>query len=571
MKKIVLLLLIMSPGILLAATTISFADEQPLLKTINTKSPRDTLKSFLDTAHQAYATAYAVRNSYFRSSRLYLSDSEKQKLDSAFALVEHAKRTLNLSEVPEAIVDKVAMDRVLELIEVLGRIDLPETSSVPDIRAMEAVTFKRWNIPVTDIVIMLVEKGPRAGEYLFSPDTIDQLPDFYQRTKHLPYKPGAAKNAYNNFRYGGAGLRGVIPLKWMETSPAWLKIIVLDQPVWRWIGIAALLLFAMTTMKLVHILARYWSEKGGDTSLRKSWARLARLATLLVLIPVAMNILAENLRVSEEVFTATSFTLWVLFTITLAWAVWLGGNAVAETIVRSQNLLAGSIDSQLVRLGLRLVSSILAVTVLVVGAQSMGIPAYSIITGLGIGGIAVALAAKDSLANLLGSLLIMFEKPFRVGHWIKVGNSEGRVESVGFRSTRIRTVQNSLLSIPSDKLVNAVVDNMGLRERRRVRTTLHLNYNTDAKKVEDFVAGTRRILESSESVDTENIQVGFNDFGEYGLNIELRFFLKVPDSISEQRERQEIMMAVLKLANTLGIEFALPANRSGNVSMPAVP
>ncbi|MFV1997357.1 MAG: mechanosensitive ion channel family protein [Acidiferrobacterales bacterium] len=566
MRKKIILLLFVSLSIFPAVANISFAGGLQPLMTTDTKSPRNTLKSFLDSAREAYATGYAVRDSYFTSSRLYLSDSEKQKLDSALALVEHAKRTLNLSKVPEVIADKVAMDSVLELIEVLGRIDLPEISSVPDLKAMEAAKFKRWNIPGTDIIIVRVEKGSRAGEYLFSPETIDQLPDFYQRTKHLPYKPGAAKNAYNNFRYGGAGLRGVIPLKWMEALPSGLKIIVLDQPVWRWIGIVALLLLAMTIMKLVQKLTSYWSEKGSDTSLRKPWAKLARLVTLLLLILVVIDILAENLRVGEEVFTALSLTLWVSFTIIFAWVVWLGGNVVAETIVRSQNLLAGSIDSQLVRLGLRLVSSILAVTVLVVGAQNLGIPAYSIITGLGIGGIAVALAAKDSLANLLGSLLIMFEKPFRVGHWIRVGDSEGRVESVGFRSTRIRTVQNSLLSIPSDKLVNSVVDNMGLRERRRVHTTLHLNYNTDAQKVEDFVAGINNILESSDSVDKENIQVGFSDFGNYGLGIELRFFLKVPDSTSEQTERQIIMMAILKLANNAGIEFALPANRSGNVT-----
>jgi MscS family membrane protein len=565
MKKIIILLFI-SLSLFPAISNLSVADELQPLKTIDTKSPRDTLRSFIDSVQQAYESALAVRESYFKSSRLYLTGAEQKKMDLAFAQVENAKRTLNLSELPEAVVDKLATDKVLELTEILSRIDLPEMKSVPDSTAMKAMEFKRWSIPETDITIMRVEKGSRAGEYLFSTETVEQLTNYYQRTKHLPYRAGALEGAYDTYRYGGAGLRGVIPLRWMAALPAWLKYIVLDQPVWRWIGMVALLLFAMTVMKLVHKITHYWSEKGGNTKLRILWGRLARTVTLLVLIPVAMSILVENLRISEEIFTIISLILWVLFTITFAWAIWFGGNVVAETIVRSQNLMAGSIDSQLVRLGLRLVSSILAITVLVVGAQNLGIPAYSIITGLGIGGIAVALAAKDSLANLLGSLLIMFEKPFRVGHWIRVGDSEGRVESVGFRSTRIRTDQNSVLSIPSDKLVNAVVNNLGLRELRRVRTTLHLNYNTDARKVEDFVAGIKEVLESSESCGKEKIQVGFNDFGQYGLDIELRFFLKVSDSISEQRERQVIMMAILKLANTIGIEFALPANRSGGVN-----
>jgi len=94
--------------------------------------------------------------------------------------------------------------------------------------------------------------------------------------------------------------------------------------------------------------------------------------------------------------------LWAIFTLTLTWAVWLGSHGLAESVVSSQQMLAGSIDSQLIRLGLRLVATILSITILVVGAQQLGIPAYSVIAGLGVGGIAVALAAKDSLANLLG-------------------------------------------------------------------------------------------------------------------------------------------------------------------------
>ena len=180
------------------------------------------------------------------------------------------------------------------------------------------------------------------------------------------------------------------------------------------------------------------------------------------------------------------------------------------------------------------------------------------IAGLGVGGIAVALAAKDSLANLLGSLLIMFEKPFRVGHWIKVDNIEGFVESIGFRSTRIRTFYNSLVSIPSNHLVNSTVDNMAMRKLRAVRTVLHLSYTTPADKVERFVEAIRQLIEDNPHTYKKWYRIRFDDFGEYGLHVLVNFLFDVPDNEIEQSERQHLMLALLKLAEDMEIEFAIP-------------
>jgi MscS family membrane protein len=283
-----------------------------------------------------------------------------------------------------------------------------------------------------------------------------------------------------------------------------------------------------------------------------------RALFLLVLIPILIHVLAANLRLSGHVLEVAALSLWAVFTLTLTWAVWLVSHVLAESVVSSQQMLAGSIDSQLVRLGLRLMATILSITILVVGAQQLGIPAYSVIAGLGVGGIAVALAAKDSLANLLGSLLIMFEKPFRVGHWIKVDNIEGFVESIGFRSTRIRTFYNSLVSIPSNHLVNSTVDNMAMRKLRAVRTVLHLSYATPADKVERFVEAIRQLIEDHPLTYKKWYRIRFDDFGEYGLHVLVNFLLDVPDNKIEQAERQRLLLELLKLAEAMDIQFAIP-------------
>jgi MscS family membrane protein len=524
----------------------------------DTSSPRATLMGFVEVLNRGHAQVTEIVTSYFSSSRLYLSATERTDVDRVIGKIELARRTLNLSELPAALSESLSTYRVLQLKEVIDRIELPAFESIPDAAAMESAQFKHWSLPGTEITIALVEQGPRAGEYLFSTETIERLPEFYQRIKHLPYQPGATAGWYEAYRYGGAGLRRVIPYKWMMAMPDWAKMRILDQPLWRWFGMVIVLLVAIGLLRLIQRVAATWAKRGSGSALRAQWARVAWVVALLIIIPVVIHVLIENLRLSGHVMEVATLSLWGLFTLMLTWAVWLGSTVLAESLVSSQELQTGSIDSQLIRLGVRLVAAILSVTILVIGAQQLGIPAYSVIAGLGVGGIAVALAAKDSLANLLGSLLIMFEKPFRVGHWIKVGKTEGIVESIGFRSTRIRTFYNSLISIPSNQLVNTPVDNMAMRKRRAVRTVLHLSYTTASDKVEHFVAAVRELVEASPYTYKDWFRIRLDDFGEYGLRILVNFLLEVSDAQIEQAERQRILLEILKLAETMDIQFAIP-------------
>ncbi|MDX2457128.1 MAG: mechanosensitive ion channel family protein [Gammaproteobacteria bacterium] len=524
----------------------------------DTSSPRATLRGFVTALNQGHAQVTEIITSYLNSPRLYLTDAERTEVDRVMDKVELARRTLDLSKVPAALAGSISTYRVLQLKEVLDRIELPDFESIPDAAAMESEQFKRWPLPGTEITIVRVEQGPRAGEYLFSPQTVERIPEFYRRIKHLPYRPGATAGWYERYRYDGAGLRRVIPYKWMMALPDWAKATILDQPLWRWGGTLLVLLSAAGLLLLIRTATTAWAKRGSGSRLRSQWSQLAWVASLLLLIPIVTHVLAANLRLSGHVLEVATLSLWAIFTLTLTWAAWLSSTVLAESIVSSQQMLAGSIDSQLLRLGLRLVATILSITILVVGAQQLGIPAYSVIAGLGVGGIAVALAAKDSLANLLGSLLIMFEKPFRVGHWIKVGNTEGIVESIGFRSTRIRTFYNSLVSIPSNQLVNTTVDNMAMRKRRAVRTVLHIDYTTPADTVEHFVAAIRQRIEDSPHTFKKWFRIRLDDFGEYGLHILVNFLLEVSDNQVEQDERQRILLEILKLAETMNIQFATP-------------
>ena len=224
----------------------------------------------------------------------------------------------------------------------------------------------------------------------------------------------------------------------------------------------------------------------------------------------------------------------------------------------SEHLRRRSLDSQLIRLGMRFAGIAIAVGLLIQGAYELGFPAYSVLAGLGVGGLAVALAARDSLANLLGSMLIMIEKPFRVGHSCRVSGSEGTVEDVGFRSTRIRTPDNSLISIPNNAVVNATVENLSLRNMRRQRFFIQVTYDTAREKLEQLIAGIKQLITDHPLTNKTKFDVRFNDFGESSLNILVYFHLESPILGPELEAREEILLRIMDLAAELGVDFAFP-------------
>ncbi|MEH6609031.1 MAG: mechanosensitive ion channel family protein [Halioglobus sp.] len=528
----------------------------------DTSSPRSTLLGFIDSVNSSYEQLELVVGSYRGSSRLYFSNKEIEEVDRVYENIDLARRTLNFAELPKAlaVAEPLFRYRIFQLKEVLDRLELPVAESIPDAQMMASREFKRWTLPGTEITIERVETGSRAGEYLFSPETVERLPEFYARIKHFPYLSDTTAGWYERYRYGGAGLRAVIPLKWMSAMPAWAKAPILDHPIWRWIGMIIVFFVAVGSFTLARYAGTSWAGRGQQTELRTQWAQLARVTFMLLLIPSIIYVVTVNLRFSGLFLEVTTLSLWALFTLTLTGAVWLACSVLAESIVSSQELLVGSIDSQLIRLALRLIATILSVTILIVGAQQLGIPAYSVIAGLGVGGIAFALAAKDSLANLLGSLLIMFEKPFRIGHWIKVAETEGIVESIGFRSTRIRTFKNSLVSIPSDHLVNAAVDNMSMREKQVVEAALRIPYSMTSPEIEYFLAGIGRVIEETPLVCSNESFARLDEFGERSLQILVHFSLTVTGYHAEKKAQHELLLSILRLAESMNINWmAIPS------------
>jgi len=212
-----------------------------------------------------------------------------------------------------------------------------------------------------------------------------------------------------------------------------------------------------------------------------------------------------------------------------------------------------------------LIGKSLRVFIIIVGGMVVvknltGIEIAPLLASLGIGGLAVALAAKDSIANFFGTLTILFDKPFQVGDRIVIDNHDGVVESVGFRSSRIRTLTGHLVTIPNEKLVNSTVENIGKRPHIRWLTNLGVTYDTPPEKVTEAVHILEEILADHEGLHPDYPpRVFFNGFNDWSLNIMVLLWYHPADYWDFQVFIQRTCLEILRRFRDAGIDFAFPS------------
>ena len=235
------------------------------------------------------------------------------------------------------------------------------------------------------------------------------------------------------------------------------------------------------------------------------------------------------------------------------------------------NKTDNTLDDQLVPL----VRKALRTFVVIIGAlfilDNLEFNVTAFMAGLSIGGLAFALAAQDTIKNFFGSLMIFIDKPFQIGDWVTSGEIDGTVEEVGFRSTRIRTFRNSVTYVPNGKLADAVVDNHGLRQYRRFSTKLSLTYDTPPQLVELFVEGLRRIVAQHPQTRKDCYEIYLNELGAHSLDVMFYIFFAVPTWSEELKAKHEVLIKIMKLADTLGVRFAFPTQTLHMETFPGHP
>lgn len=222
---------------------------------------------------------------------------------------------------------------------------------------------------------------------------------------------------------------------------------------------------------------------------------------------------------------------------------------------------ASRLDDMLIPLGRRSVKVLVLVIAFLFLAQNLNIEVWSLFAGFSIFGAMVALAGQDMVKNFFGSITVLADQPFAVGDLIVVSGIEGIVEDVGFRSTRIRTLYDSLVTLPNSQLITASVDNYGRRKFRRYMKHLAIRWDTPPEKVEAFCEGIREIVRQHPRTRKDLYHVWVNDLSDYSLQILLYIFWEAPDLGTELRERHRFLVDLHRLAAELGVEFAYPSQK----------
>jgi len=229
------------------------------------------------------------------------------------------------------------------------------------------------------------------------------------------------------------------------------------------------------------------------------------------------------------------------------------------------------LDDQLVPIVRRSLKVFLYVIGAVLVLQNLGYSVSSLLAGLGIGGLAVAMASKDTVANLFGSVVIFLDKPFQIGDWIEVGDVEGTVEEIGLRTTRIRTFANSLITMPNASFTTVAVNNWSRMKKRRIKMTVGVTYSSSPEQIERLVARLREIIAADEHIHDDFYLVNFDSFGASSLDIFIYCFTRTTNWAEFLQVKQDFMLRVMRAVAELGLEFAFPSQSIYVESLPGEP
>ena len=392
-------------------------------------------------------------------------------------------------------------------------------------------------LPTTAPWLVIEKQGD--GNWRYSRQTMNQVQVLYDQT----------------FSGLSAWLQELLPGVFQQRLP------VIGGYAWQWVLGFGLVVFAFLIALLVRVFVlSQLRGRATRLSLRVDKQVLQKL-DLPVMGFVIAGIVAWRLpdvqlpiELSSLAFLMLSIALGLCGVLIASRLVTVGTGFWAARTEETESRL----DDQLVPL-VRQIGQIIvwAIGILFV-LQNNGVQVWSFVAGLGIGSLAFALAAQDTVANLFGALNIFLDKPFQIGDWVKVGDVEGTIEEVGFRSFRVRTFYNSVVTVPNSTITNTNVDNLGVRNRRRCKITLGLTYDTPPDTLQAFVEAVRAVLAAHPKVQN-SYEVHFHGFGASSLDILVYYHIVCESWTEELETRSANFLEFLRVAEALGVSFAFPS------------
>ena len=544
------------------------------LKPPNTVSPRATLKHFITSMNRSYRI---LMNAYDQSQQepgLFLSEAVKEQSEQAEYLFVRSLYCLDLSEYPPTLRKNMGYEMALLLKEILDRTQLPSFDEIPNLKAVEEdlelkkyPQLLKWTIPNTNIVLTRIMEGEDEGEYLFSAETITKLAAYYNVIKDQPYCTDKfVTKGYYDFFISSPGK--LMPPKWARILPDWSDKMIYSQTIWQWIAYIISIILLIFLARLFYFFTVYRLRNRGDIG--KRWGLVLYLVIVILMIEVFYIFLSTTVNLTNEVFMFNRLLFDAISWILLAILSFYFIVSLSLTIIMSTRVKKMGIEATYTRAIFSILAFIVSAIILIYGLSQLGVSLLPIITGVGIGGLTIALAARSTMENIIASFTILADRPFTVGDRVKVQDHNGTIEEIGIRSTKVRMLTGPLVSIPNEKMAAVEIENIQHRKFLRRQFNIMITFDTSPKMIEKSLQIIREVLAIPEMPD--NVlhpnhainhpdfppRVVFDKFNPDSLNIYISYWHFPPKWWDFLKHGEYINLEIIRRFTEEEIEFAFP-------------
>lgn len=525
--------------------------QNSVLRSADTTSPRATLNSFIDACNEMYGMIVSQ----------HFLDANNPSHASANARIIDC---VDVSGVPAFARDQRASEIAICIKEILDRAEFPEWESIPDETAIEAEgdaeQHRSWRFPGTRIMITRMETGPRKHEYLFSEGTASRAVADYKNISSEPYRttgPQVSKRFYDWYvSVPGKRSVGVV----VQQLPEWLqKGRTFSMANWKWIGILLTLLIGAGLMLAAYRLQWTLAPRYRGTRVTAYCMTLAFPIIAMLIPSLSSNFLEDYLTIRGNPLYVLTFLSNLLAILAGIVVIFSAANRIAELIIATPRINPLGLNAQLIRISAKLISMIATVLLFIVGGHFLGIPVGTLFASAGIFGAALALAAQDTLKNLLGTIVLFGDKPFRVGERIMFASFDGFVEDIGLRSTRIRLLSGHLVTVPNSHLAGSDIENVSSRPNIRRVGEISIPLDTPVAKVEKAVAIIREALSNHEGMDAKYPpRVHFAEINPAAFMIQFYCWYSPADFWKFRDFSERVNFVIFHEFEKHGIQFSLP-------------
>ena len=479
---------------------------------------------------------------------------------------EVALETLDLSFLPAHL--RAAEGPILAdyLKQILDRVSYVVWQEVPN-DPRQATPYVHYEHAAGSVAIERV-RGPDGtpGPWRFTADTLRTAPEVFAAIQALPPSEEIApRPPLTEFFTLRERIR--------ETAPRLLRRDVLLEN-WQWLALLGATLVALFAGWLAGRLLRAAAGRlpiGADAQARRARAAaLARPVALFVVVTLLLRAFSAFGTLGPG-FEVIYRVLAVLAVVAGAWFAWRLAETIGDLFANRAAETPGYADEIVASLATGVAKLLIAVAALIAVADIAELPYEGVLTGLGVGGVAVAFAARETVSNMLAGALLLTDRPFKRGDMVETHGTLAIVETVGLRSTRLKRLDDTVMIIPNSQLSDQPLVNWGVRRRRRVDLPIAVTYSTPRETLDAFVEELRETVRAQPGVDPDEVYVAVSALGDSAIEIECWTFFRVAGYDAQLRARHRLVGDVIALAERMGVEFAFPTRTVHVLNAPPEP